>query len=103
LLPDTFTMTLGGQKMTNDKVIERFLNGATYGASHTKNLYIEGNRLVNYYTTIAERVSDGVVVNVTKYSVTTSKIQSSLLSKISQKGVQSSVVRGLKIGAYTLV
>jgi hypothetical protein len=64
--------------MSNQEVINRFKNGQS-GKSSNGNLWVsaDGTRLFNYYTCIAQRLSDGsYVVNSTKYSVSTSKIQS---------------------------
>lgn len=64
--------------MSNQEVINRFKNGQS-GKSSNGNLWIsyDNNRLMNYATCIAQRLSDGsYVVNSTKYSVSTSKIQS---------------------------
>lgn len=60
--------------MTNRDIIENFKNGATRGiACH---LYIKGNELINYSTTIAIRKDNGkFAINKSKYSATTSKIQ----------------------------
>lgn len=63
--------------MTNRQVINAFVSGKS-GKSSNGNLYVswDGKRLFNYETCIAQRLSDGTfVVNSTKYSVTTSKIQ----------------------------
>ena len=61
--------------MTNQEVINAFALGQT-GRSSTGNLYSTGDRLVNYVTCIAQRLQDGsIVVNSTKYSPTTSKLQ----------------------------
>jgi hypothetical protein len=44
--------------------------------SSNGNLKSFGNRLVSYYTTIAQRLDNGtIVLNRSKYSVSTSKIQ----------------------------
>ena len=59
--------------MTNKQVIKAFLNGETLA---TKNLHTDGTRLINYTTCIAQKRPDGsIVVNSTKYSTITSKIQ----------------------------
>ena len=63
--------------MTNQQVINAFVSGKS-GKSSNGNLYVscDKTRLFNYGTCIAQRLSDGTfVVNSTKYSVTTSKIQ----------------------------
>lgn len=66
-------------RTNNMEVIELFVLG--YGerykavTSHNKNLRIEGNKLVNYGTVLAQLIGNDLIVNTTKYSVTTSKIQ----------------------------
>ena len=59
--------------MKNQEVISLFVVGAIKGK--TKNLKIEGNKLVNYNTVIAVRKPNHVLLNSDKYSSTTSKIQ----------------------------
>lgn len=61
--------------MKNIDLIKAFQDGATTGKSHTDNLYIKGDNLINYSTVLATRVNGGIVMNTHKYSVTTSKIQ----------------------------
>lgn len=61
--------------MDNKSVINAFVCGKS-AMSYNKNLKSFGNRLVSYYTTIAQRLDNGtIVLNRTKYSVSTSKIQ----------------------------
>lgn len=70
--------------MTNQQVINNFKCGKS-GKSSNGNLYVswDGNRLINYNTCIAQRLSDGTfVVNSTKYSPTTSKIQTYVRSTL---------------------
>ena len=62
--------------MKNIDVIKLFVNGATKGK--TKNLFIDGDNLINYSTIIAKRTNSGFEVNSTKYSVSTSTIQNAL-------------------------
>jgi hypothetical protein len=62
--------------MTNEKLMQEFLNGATKGKAG--NLKIEGDKLIQYSTTIAQRVNGQVIVNVTKYSKTTTVLQNKL-------------------------
>lgn len=59
--------------MKNKEVIELFLQKKEAKGS---NLYSDGHRLVNYNTTLAEWYSEFLlIVNNTRYSVTTSKNQ----------------------------
>jgi hypothetical protein len=62
----------------NVDVVEAFFNGQSN--VKTTNLYIEDNKLVNYATTLAERVPQEsgeyhFIINETKYSRSTSAIQ----------------------------
>ena len=62
--------------MDNKSVINAFVCGKSAKSSNG-NLKSLGNRLVSYYTTIAQRLDNGtIVLNRTKYSTSTSKIQS---------------------------
>ena len=61
--------------MNNQSVINAFVCGKSAKSSNG-NLKSFGNRLVSYYTTIAQRLDNGtIVLNRTKYSVSTSKLQ----------------------------
>ena len=84
--------------MTNKKVIDLFLkrqrgqtpkrditNGVYYYKGHT--LRSTGKTLVNYSTIIAFWEDDYIIVNMRKYSRTTSKIQSQLLNAIKEAGI----------------
>lgn len=86
--------------MSNEKVIRAFLNGyqaqtplrdingGYYGSYRGRTLYTKDNKLVNYNTNMA-RLEEGVVyINKSKYSVTTSKIQTMIKSLASQYGLQ---------------
>ncbi len=88
--------------LKNSDVIKKFLNGATYGKSGNGNLRIEGNKLVNYRTTLAEFTEYGLIVNNTRYSVTTSKIQGNLRFQVSREGINSIEVEGVRMGADDL-
>ncbi len=61
--------------MKNQSVINAFALGKK-GRSSNGNLYTDGTRLMNYSTCLAQRLSNGTILfNATKYSVSTSKIQ----------------------------
>lgn len=71
--------------MTNEQVIKSFIGGATSGHTPTREIYgqgkgntlsIDGDKLINYTTIIAIREGNTIKLNTTKYSTTTSKIQS---------------------------
>lgn len=92
--------------MKNIDVIKAFANGET--KAKTKNLYIEGDKLFNYDTCIAERWLKidgreyGFVVNVTKYSVSTTTIQNAILREISEHLIAKSLVN-MPMGVDSLV
>lgn len=73
--------------MSNKEVIRAFGRGATKGlACH---LYIKGNELINYDTVLAWRDENGGFhVNIRKYRVSTSKIQSQILYELDTKIVE---------------
>lgn len=80
----------------NIDVIKAFVNGES--KPHTKNLKIIGDTLVNYNTCLVQRIpqaNGGFVFlnNTTKYSVSTSKIQSYIRSYLYGKVVEVSNVR----------
>lgn len=82
--------------LSNSKVIAAFAQGRS---AKNRNLYTDGKVLINYSTAIAQRLSNGnVVYNATKYSITTSKIQSWTRSAIGH----CIVVEGVPIGAKDL-
>jgi hypothetical protein len=62
--------------MTTQQLVREFAYGATKGKASS--LRIEGDKLFNYNTVIAQRINGAIVLNVTKYSVTTSKHQNRL-------------------------
>lgn len=62
--------------MTTEKVIMSFLDGATKGKASS--IKIDGDVLLNYHTAIAQRINGVVVLNITKYSPTTSVHQNKL-------------------------
>ena len=85
--------------MSNERVIRVFLRGEQaktplrdiingYYSYKGRTLYTQGNKLVNYSTNMA-RLEEGVVyINKSKYSRTTSKIQTMIKSLASQYGLQ---------------
>ena len=56
--------------MKNIKVIEAFINKKS---GNSLNLHSNGNKLFSYQTCIAEWNEDVLLLNITKYSITTSK------------------------------
>lgn len=81
--------------LSNMSVIESFVMGK---AANNTNLRTDGTRLVNYYTTIAQRIGNKMVFNATKYSVSTSKIQTWTRGKIGQ----CTIVEGVPMGTIDL-
>lgn len=71
--------------MRNIEVIKQFLNKSS-GNSYTGNLISDGVKLFSYNTCIAEWTDDLVLFNVTKYSSSTSRIQSMMLREL-QKSI----------------
>lgn len=61
--------------MKNLDVIKAFIYGEQ---AHTLNLMSSGDKLINYSTCIAQRKNGQIYVADTKFSVSTSKIQSAL-------------------------
>ena len=82
--------------MRNQEVISKFAHFAESAA--TANVRSIGDKLFNYETCIAQRHEGKVIVNVTRYSVTTSKIQNCLLRELSDYDVikVASVPRGTR-------
>lgn len=86
----------------NIDVINAFVNGDS--KPKTTNLKIEGDKLINYGTVIAERNGDQLIVNVTKYSVSTTTIQNKLIGAIAINGLEDNVkyVHDVRMGANSL-
>lgn len=86
----------------NIDVVNAFINGES--KPKTKNLRIEGDKLFNYNTVIAERDCNGrILVNVTKYSRSTSTIQNMLMKELDMVGMSYAMFSDIKIGADSLV
>lgn len=62
--------------MRNKEVVRSFVNGAEKGRG--SNLYIEGDKLINYSTVIAKRQGSKILINKKHYSKTTSTHQNRL-------------------------
>jgi hypothetical protein len=86
--------------MSNKEVIKSFIQGKSTKSSNG-NLWVscDGKRLFNYYTCIAQRTENGYVLNSTKYSNTTSRIQYYLRNMLPKY----TEVTNIKIGANELV
>lgn len=72
--------------MNKSELIKGFVLGYVTGTG--SNLYIVGRRLINYSTTIAYRVSDTIILNAQKYSVTTSKNQNIIKREATARGIK---------------
>lgn len=66
--------------MRNLDVVKNFVNGLP---GKTRNLKSDGSTLYSYNTAIATHFPIGVVVNTSKYSVSTTKVQSALRAALS--------------------
>lgn len=63
----------------NIEVVQSFVSGDNW-VTKAGNLKIEKNKLINYNTVIAEKTCDNhMIVNLTKYSSTTTAIQNKLV------------------------
>lgn len=72
--------------MTQEQLIDEFLNGATEGVcGGSGNLKIKGDRLVHYQTAIAERYGEKIIINVTRYSLVTGRLQKMLHQKVAEE------------------
>ena len=90
--------------MSNELVIRNFLRGLDgqtpmrdvngYYTYKGRTLYTQENYLINYATRIAKLEGNIVYLNVKKYSVTTSKIQSKIRSLVEAYGLQLVEVEG---------
>lgn len=65
--------------MTNKQVIDNFIGGRM---AKSLSLKSEGNKLFSYDTCIAQMTVNSIIVNMTSYSVTTSKHRTLLLREI---------------------
>ena len=84
--------------MRNKEVISKFVNFAESAA--TTNVRSTGDKLFNYNTCIAQRHEGKIIVNVTRYSVTTSKMQYYLRRELS--GYDVTEVTGVRRGTCNL-
>lgn len=75
-------------KFRNQEIAQRFVAGATEGESHTGAFSIHDNKLFSYGTLLAVRRDNGVELNVTKYSSTTSKQQRYLYDAIDARNIK---------------
>ena len=85
--------------MSNEKVIKEFLNGNQaktqlrtilngYYTYEGRTLWTDNNILVNYRTNMARLEGNKLYLNIKKYSVTTSKIQSMIKRLATSQGLE---------------
>lgn len=92
--------------IANKNIINTFFSENNKKALHNWSMSIEhgGNRLYSYYTCIAQFVGKNeVIINNTKYSVTTSKQQTYVRYYASQYGYKINYVENVPLGAWTLL
>lgn len=85
--------------MKNQDVIKKFVNFSE--EAHTLNVVSTGEKLFNYDTCLAQRHKGKIILNVTRYSVSTSKVQHYL--KYELDGYQVIEVSGVPRGTANLV
>ena len=85
--------------MRNKEGISKFVNFAESAA--TANVRSTGDKLFNYETCIAQRHEGKIIVYVTRYSMTTSKLQNNLRCELS--GYDVTEVTGVPRGTCNLV
>lgn len=86
--------------VTFENVINSFIKGmldTEDGAvSTTKTLKIKGDQLIHYWTPIAERREGKIIVNISRYSLATGKLQKQLKLLVPQE--QYVTVKGVREG-----
>lgn len=80
--------------MRNNQVIDAFLNHNEV-VSDNKNLRSTGTKLFSYSTCIAQWLDDILIINVTKYSKTTSTIQNRLAERALNRKINTIKVDGV--------
>ena len=69
--------------MTQQELVLEFLNGECEEMSDKNgNLRINKDHLIHYQTAISQKYDDKVIVNVTRYSIVTGRIQKMLIDSI---------------------
>lgn len=93
-------------KMKNHDVVVEFFNSRGNNPqieSHTGNLYgYTGNRLMNYRTCLAQFVDGILVINTTKYSRTTSTIQTCIKRELLTSSCTVKFVEGVPMNTRDL-
>lgn len=78
--------------MKNEDAVYKFLDGATKGKASS--VYIDGDKLFNYSTVIAQRINGVIVLNSTRYSSTTTRWQNVLRREMPNAPFVSDIPRG---------
>jgi len=74
------------RQKTQIQIAQEFIDGSTEGrCGGGGNLVIKGNQLIHYQTVIAERFGEKIILNYTRYSMVTGKIQKFLKESIDEK------------------
>ena len=75
--------------MANFKeIITSFLEGATEGTSAGQgNLRISGDILIHYFTPILERYDDKYILNFTRYSIVTGRVQKQIKELVGEERI----------------
>lgn len=71
--------------MKQTDLIDAFLAGTTKGEA--KSLHVHDDQLVHYNTPIAERHGDKVILNHTRYSLATGKVQKMITDRVPAEGL----------------
>ncbi len=70
------------------EVVQSFLDGATEGASSGQgNLKIKGNVLIHYYTPILERCGEKYILNYSRYSIVTGRLQKQIKEMLPEEQI----------------
>ena len=87
----------------NNDFIKYFIEGGR-DQKKCNNLYIEGNKLFNYNTVIAEvNDTDEITINMSKYSVSTTKIQNVLKREALDNYNNVNILYGVDIDSIDLI
>ena len=74
--------------MNFKEVITQFVNGATEGQSSGQgNLKIKGDILIHYFTPILERYKAGYILNFSRYSIVTGRLQKQIKEIIPEEQI----------------
>lgn len=84
---------------SNQEIINAFVNGKANVSNRNLWTNCDGTKLINYSTTIAQKINGKWYVNVTKYSPTTSKIQTYVKRTLKTY----TEVSGVPMGTFDLV